>query len=70
MYFWEVAVSRLPGKQFAVWGAVLVLVSLMRSMGVPKIVTAIFTLTYVLFALYTWVAGPLTSAWIRLRPPR
>jgi hypothetical protein len=70
MYYWSLVIDRLPGKQFAVWIAVLILAQLLPRMGVPKVAVAVFLLAYFLFCVYTWIATPLTNAWIKMRPPR
>ncbi|MEQ8767861.1 MAG: tetratricopeptide repeat protein [Planctomycetota bacterium] len=69
-YYWSLLVDRLPGKQFAVWGGFLALcLVILPALGAEGIGRSIF-LVYVLVCLYTWVASPLTSLWIRMRPPK
>jgi Flp pilus assembly protein TadD len=70
MYFWSLWLDRIPGKQFAVWGAFIVLSQGMRSSGAPDGLRLGILGTYFLFCVYTWIAGPLTTAWIKMRPPR
>jgi hypothetical protein len=48
----------------------MALVYSLRAIHVPVQVIGVLVVTYVLFALYTWVATPLVNFWIRLRPPR
>jgi tetratricopeptide (TPR) repeat protein len=69
-YFWSLWVDRIPGKQFAVWGAYVVLISVLRSSPVPKDVVSVLSVTYLAFMIYTWVATPLVKLWVRIRPPQ
>ncbi|HTF88502.1 MAG TPA: tetratricopeptide repeat protein [Planctomycetota bacterium] len=69
MYYWCLLLSRIPGKQFMVWGIVMVLVALAGSLGVPPGVTGTFMLAYIAFCLYTWLASLILRLWLRLRPP-
>ena len=69
-YYWTLATSRLPGQQFLVWGVFIVLLYVMRFAGVPRDVTGMITIGWLLFAVYTWVATPLANLWIRMRPAR
>lgn len=70
MYYWSLVVERLPGKQFAVWIAFIVLVRMLPRMGVPDEVVLPFALTYLGVCLYTWIAYPLVRLWVRIFPAR
>lgn len=71
LYYFQLLCDRLPGRQFAVWGAMLVLVLfVLPSAGASVGTTNAVAIGYVAFCLYTWVAGPITSFVIKLRPPR
>ena len=68
MYHWFQLTDRLPGQQFFVWGMVLVFVFAVGPFA-PRVVGAV-VLFYIAFCLYTWIASPLTSIWIRFFPPK
>lgn len=70
MYYWSLGIAKLPGKQFAVWAGVMVAMFGATALGVPQGVIVPLLLAYLLLVVYTWVADPLTSLWIKLRPPR
>ena len=70
LYHWSLVIDKLPGKQFAVWGAIVVFLMVARSAKIPSMVTGWIAFSYLGFCVYTWVADPLTSLWIKLRPPR
>ncbi|MBI3919859.1 MAG: tetratricopeptide repeat protein [Armatimonadetes bacterium] len=70
MYFWTLLVNRLPGKQFAVWGAFMVVLFLMRGLNAPEAAAKPLVLGYLLLVIYTWLITPVAHFWIKLRPPR
>lgn len=69
-YYWSLLVDRLPGGPFAIWGAFLLSYYAMKHLGVSDSVLMWFSLSYLAFIIYTWLATPLTRAWIRLVPAR
>ena len=69
MYYWTLLVIRLPGRQFAVWGAVMAFAFLAPRFGLGDVRLAVLGV-YLVFAIYTWLALPLVKVWTRLRPPR
>ncbi len=70
MYWWALLVDRLPGKQFLIWGAFVLSLPLMDKLGVPAAWRHGVVLFYLGLVIYTWVADPLTSLWIKLVPPK
>lgn len=70
MYYWSLLTDRIPGKQFAVWGAFVAFIYLRDPLGIPDHVATTLAVCYLAFAVYTWVADPLAAAWIRIFPPR
>lgn len=70
LYYWTHLVKRLPGKQFAVWGAVVGLVFVGPSLGLSGDLLFPLSLAYLVFCVYTWVATPLGRLWTRILPPR
>ncbi len=69
-YFWSFVLERVPGQQFAVWFAFIALVQIMRVMDVDSGPATIAVGTYIAFVLYTWVADPIVSLWVKLVPPK
>lgn len=69
MYYWGLAVSRLPGRQFFVWGLFMALVYGGRSIGLGKYIGPV-AVAYLALVVYTWIATPLARAWVRWRPAR
>ncbi len=70
MYYSSLLTQRLPGRQFAIWGGMLLLcLVVLPALGVDRL-ASILLYSYVGFCLYTWIAEPLTSLWIRIRPTR
>jgi tetratricopeptide (TPR) repeat protein len=69
MYYWGLLIRRLPGRQFAVWGAFLVFIVLAPALGLAAIVPGV-AIGYIALCVYTWLAGPLVKLWVRWRPPR
>jgi tetratricopeptide (TPR) repeat protein len=70
MYFWTLLIERLPGRQFAVWIGMVILLQLLPRAGVSAKLVLGLALTYIAFCLYTWIATPLTNAWIKIRPAK
>jgi Flp pilus assembly protein TadD len=69
-YGWSLLLERVPGRQFAVWGAMVGLGLVAGSLGVPRgVVTGVF-LGYIVLCVYTWIAPALLAGWLRLVPPR
>jgi Flp pilus assembly protein TadD len=70
MYYVSLALNRIPGEMYTVWG-VLVAANLLvadHPTG-SRVMTCIF-LAWIAFCLYSFIASPLTRAWIKLFPPR
>ena len=70
MYYWSLALRRLPGRQFAVWGAMIALFLAAKNLGWSPVIFGSLALFYAAFCIYTWLATPLVKAWIKLRPAR
>jgi tetratricopeptide (TPR) repeat protein len=70
IYYVSLAVERLPGKWLALWGAFVVFATLVQLDVVSGGWTLYVLLGYVTLIVYSWIAGPLTSLWIRIFPPR
>ena len=70
MYYWSLLVDRLPGRQFAVWGAMTALALSAERFGLDKRAVGILFGSYILFCIYTWFATPLVKGWIKLFPPK
>ena len=70
MYYWSLLVGRLPGRQFAVWGAMILLALGAERLGFNKAFVGLLFLFYIVFCIYTWLATPLVKGWIKLFPPR
>ena len=70
MYYFELLVERLPGRQFALWGIVVVLLTVLRRIEVADLYIVTFAGAWVLLCLYSWAASPLGKLWVRVRPPR
>ncbi len=68
-YYYSLATDRIPGAQFTIWGCFVVFYFVGKSMFPGPVILTIGAL-YFLFCLYTWVAMPITKAWVRLRPAR
>ena len=70
MYYWSLLVGRLPGRQFAVWGAMMLLALGAKRLGLNTSFVGLVFVFYILFCLYTWLSTPLVKGWIKLFPPR
>ena len=71
MYYWSLLLKKIPGQQFTLWVLVaLSWVLIPHSEEKPSWPLLIIVGSYALFCIYTWFAGPLSRAWIRLLPPR
>jgi len=70
MYWWSLLLERLPGRQYTVWVAFVALMMVGRRVGLPGAIAATVAVAYLALVLYTWVATPLTRAWVKLVPPR
>lgn len=70
MYYWSLAMERIPGAQFTVWIGFIALLTLGRRVeGAGSAILGI-AYFYIGFCVYTWVAEPLVRGWVRLFPPR
>lgn len=69
MYYWSLVLSKVPGRQFTAWFAVMFLGGFATSIGLPNHVFGFLILAYLAFCIYTWFAGLLLKGWLRLRPP-
>jgi tetratricopeptide (TPR) repeat protein len=70
MYWWTLALERLPGKNIGAWVLVIGGTAAARALGAPAGVVTGVVLVYVALCIYTWVATPIVKAWVRLVPPR
>lgn len=69
MYYWTLAISKLPGRQFLVWFMVIVCFYFLRSAGLET-VAHLMLIAYLILVIYTWTAEPLARLWIRMKPPQ
>ena len=67
-YYWSWLCEKIPGGPFAIWGLFIISTVAMDRMGVPTNIKTVVILSYVAFAIYTWIATPLTKLWVRWRP--
>lgn len=70
MYYWSLLIERVPGQQYSVWGVFVVFFLTYKSMGIDERAISIIAVSYVALIVYTWIAEPLTTSWIKMRPPR
>ena len=70
MYYYSLAMERIPGRQLTLWGAFLVVVFGLPQLGVPEGVVNGIAITYIATCLYTWISGSLVKPWVRLFPPK
>jgi tetratricopeptide (TPR) repeat protein len=70
MFYWSMLLARVPGQQFALWGAMMLFAFGAPKLGMPQAVAGAIFLSYGGFCLYTWFAGALVNGWIRVFPPR
>lgn len=70
MYYWSLAVDRLPGKNIGAWALFLVFLFGGRAAGVPELVLNTGTVLYVGMCLYSWVADAIVRGWVKLVPPK
>ncbi|MFN0059509.1 MAG: tetratricopeptide repeat protein [Planctomycetota bacterium] len=70
MYYWSLLIERVPGQQYSVWAVFVVFFLTYKSIGVSERAITIIAISYVALIVYTWIAEPLTSSWIKMRPPR
>lgn len=70
MYYWELVVERLPGRQFLVWGLYFAFALVATRLGVPLKVVGGIAVAYVALCIYTWLAHPLVRVWKRIVPPK
>lgn len=68
MYYWTLAMRRIPGGPFTIWGAYLALVFAAPKLGVPPAVRNVIAVSYLILVVYTWVADWIVRGWIRIRP--
>ncbi|MEM7261241.1 MAG: tetratricopeptide repeat protein [Planctomycetota bacterium] len=67
-YYFGVAVGRIPGAQYTLWGTFVALVFVGPSLGLdPGLVNKI-AYFYLAVVIYTWLATPITNLWVKLRP--
>ena len=69
-YYWSLVLEKIPGAQFTVWGAFVLFITSHESLGVDPQRAGTIAAGYLFFAIYTWIAIPITKLWIRLRPAR
>lgn len=70
MYFYSLVVGKLPGSAFTVWGLVVVVLIGGPKIGIPAAIMNTIAITWVLFAIYTWLATPLTKLWMKAVPSK
>ena len=69
MYLSSLWISRIPGSMSTVWVGVLTIYFTTRQFAELRSAAETFLWCYVAFVVYTWVASPLTEAWVKFRPP-
>jgi tetratricopeptide (TPR) repeat protein len=70
MFYWSLVLARLPGQQFTLWGAVMLLAFAGPRLGVSPAVSGAILVGYALFCVYSWLARALVQGWIKLFPPK
>lgn len=70
MYYWSLAVDRLPGKNIGAWALFLVFLFGGEAAGLPQPVLTLGSVLYIGMCLYSWVADPIVRGWIKLFPPK
>ncbi|TVP93953.1 MAG: hypothetical protein EA381_20875 [Planctomycetaceae bacterium] len=70
MYYLAAILSRLPGEQFALWGAAIVLIIFAPKIPFLAPYAGWITLSWVILCVYTWIAHPLTKFWMKVVPTR
>jgi tetratricopeptide (TPR) repeat protein len=69
VYQYAIWTERLPGKHILVWAIVIFGTRAVRHMEPPiAAIGSLVSMGFLAFVIYTWIAGPLTDAWIRWRP--
>lgn len=69
-YWLGVALRRVPGGQFVLWGVFVALMAVLRRTDLPDSTIGTIALCYLAFCIYTWFAEPLTTLWVKMFPPR
>lgn len=70
LYYISIASGSLPGGMIGLWVGLLIAAQLLRMTPATEAYYSGAMMGILVFAIYTWVAGPITSFWIRLFPPR
>jgi tetratricopeptide (TPR) repeat protein len=71
VYQYAIWTGRLPGKHLLVWLVIIVLYHTTRHMAGPLAASIrVVWIAFIAFVVYTWLAGPLVSVWMRMRPSR
>ena len=70
MYYWSLALQRLPGKNIGAWALFMLFVFGGRAAGLPPAVIGVGTLLYVALCLYSWIAPFLVKVWVKWFPAR
>ena len=69
-YYLSWICQKIPGQHFGLWIIFVISIYTCYLLKVPDMYVFIFVASYVLLAIYSWIAYPLTKLWIKLRPPR
>lgn len=67
-YFISSLIARIPGGSLGLHGLFVLSLFLMRSAGVPEMWIGRYALIYLIWAIYSWFARPLTKLWVRMVP--
>ncbi len=68
MYYLSLVLQRIPGGPFALWGGFVVVLMALRSTDVDSSTVSAIAIGWLCLCVYTWVASPITKAWIKLVP--
>lgn len=69
-YYTSLLLERIPGGQVVLWLGFVLGLAALRQSGVSPVTAGVIGGAYLLFCIYTWVAEPLSRAWVRMLPPR
>jgi|GEM_PF-1630321 len=69
-YYFGLVVDRLPGGPFALWGAFVLSMAVLSSVGADPRVIAVVVVGYPALCVYTWIASPITRLWMKIVPTR
>lgn len=69
LYYFSIVLSRIPGRQYTVWGLLVSVSLLPHGIALGRVWTGVCLFWFCL-CLYSYVAVPLTSVWIKLFPAK